>query len=156
MNASRWELFRQLQGFGLPIECGSGGLTKYNRSNRELPKTHWLDASCVGKSTPEVLHTKNVQPLLIKACGRGCRQMCLPDKYGFPRTRAKEAKLVKGFQTGDIVKAVVTSGKKVGTYVGRVAVRATGSFNITTAKGTVQGISYKYCKAVHKMDGYSY
>ena len=156
VNATRWELFRRLQGFGFPIECGSGGLTKFNRTTRELPKTHWLDASCVGKSTPKVLATFGVQPLLIKACGYGRRQMCLPDKYGFPRTSAKGAKFVKGFQTGDIVKAVVTSGKKVGTYVGRVAVRATGSFNITTAKGTVQGISFKYCKSVHKMDGYSY
>ncbi len=156
VNATRWELFRCLQGFGFPIECGSGGLTKYNRTARELPKTHWLDASCVGKSTPEVIDTKGVQPLLIKACGYGRRQMCLPDKYGFPRTSAKGAKFVKGFQTGDIVKAVVTSGKKVGTYVGRVAVRATGSFNITTAQGTIQGISFKYCKAIHRMDGYSY
>ena len=156
VNATRWELLRQLQGFGFPIECGSGGLTKFNRAKRELPKTHWLDAACVGKSTPEVLVTFGVQPLLIKACGHGCRQMCLPDKYGFPRTSAKGSKLVKGFQTGDIVKARVTSGKKVGTYVGRVAVRATSSFNITTAHGTIQGISYKYCKAVHKMDGYSY
>ena len=82
--------------------------------------------------------------------------MCRMDKYGFVRTSAKESKFVQGFQTGDIVKAVVTSGKKVGTYTGRVAVRATGSFNITTAKGTIQGISFKYCKSVHKMDGYSY
>ena len=156
VNATRWELFRRLRGFGLPIECGSGGLTKYNRSIRELPKTHCLDAACVGKSTPGVIGTKGVQPLLIKACGHGRRQMCLPDKYGFPRTSAKGAKAVKGFQTGDIVKAKVTSGKKVGTYTGRVAVRTTGSFNITTAKRTVQGISFKYCKAVHKMDGYSY
>ena len=82
--------------------------------------------------------------------------MCLLDKYGFPRTSAKSAKSVQGFQTGDIVKALVTSGKKVGTYTGRVAIRSTGSFNITTEQGTVQGIRYKYCKAVHKMDGYSY
>ena len=34
---------------------------------------------------------------------------------------------MKGYQTGDIVKAVVTHGKRVGTYVGRMAVRATGS-----------------------------
>jgi hypothetical protein len=156
VNATRWELFRRLQVFGLPIECGSGGLTKYNRTRRVLPKTHWVDAACVGKSTPEAINAKGVQPLLIKACGHGCRQMCLPDKYGFPRTSAKGAKSVKGFQTGDLVKAIVTSGKKVGTYVGRVAVRSTGSFNITTEQGTVQGISYKYCKAVHKMDGYSY
>ena len=82
--------------------------------------------------------------------------MCRMDKYGFVRTSPKESKFVKGFQTGDIVKAIVTSGKKVGTSIGRVAVRTTGSFNITTGQGTVQGISYKYCKAVHKMDGYSY
>ncbi len=72
------------------------------------------------------------------------------------RIGPKEAKFVKGFQTGDMVKACVTSGKKVGTYVGRVAVRTTGSFNITTAKETVQGISFKYCQAIHRMDGYSY
>jgi 5-methylcytosine-specific restriction endonuclease McrA len=156
VNATRWELFRRLETLGLPIECGSGGLTKFNRTTRELAKTHWLDAACVGKSTPEVLSPKGVQPLLIKACGHGCRHMCLPDKYGFPRTAAKGAKFVKSFQTGDIVKAKVTSGKKVGIYVGRVAIRSTGSFNITTAKGTIQGISYKYCKAVHRMDGYSY
>ena len=156
VNATRWELFRRLQGFGFPIECGSGGLTKFNRTTREHPKTHWLDAACVGKSTPATINAKGVQPLLIKACGHGCRQMCRMDKYGFVRTSAKESKFVQGFQTGDIVKAVVTSGKKVGTYTGRVAVRATGSFNITTAKGTIQGISFKYCKSVHKMDGYSY
>ncbi|QBD79127.1 HNH endonuclease [Ktedonosporobacter rubrisoli] len=156
VNATRWELFRRLQGFALPIECGSGGLTKFNRTTRELSKTHWLDAACVGKSTPEVLVTFGVQPLLIKACGHGCRQMCLPDKYGFPRTSAKGAKSVKGFQTGDIVRAIITSGQKGGTYVGRVAVRSTGSFNVTTGEGTVQGISYKYCKALHRMDGYSY
>jgi hypothetical protein len=65
-------------------------------------------------------------------------------------------KFVKGFQTGDIVKAVVTSGKKVGEYLGRVAVRSQGSFNITTVQGLIQGISHKYCKHIHKKDGYSY
>jgi hypothetical protein len=76
-NATRWELFRRLQGFGLPIECGSGGLTKFNRTNRKLPKTHWLDAACVGESTPAVLNTKGVQLLRVRAYGRGCRQMGL-------------------------------------------------------------------------------
>ncbi len=156
VNATRWEIYRRLQSLGLPIECGSGGLTKYNRTRRELKKTHWLDAACVGKSTPEALQIMGVQPLKICANGHGCRQMCRMDKDGFPRTGPKEAKFVKCFQTGDMVKAHVTSGKKVGTYVGRVAVRTSGSFNITTERGTVQGISYKYCQVVHKMDGYSY
>ena len=156
VNTTRWELNIRLQTLGLPIECGSGGLTKYNRTIRELPKTHWLDAACVGKSTPKTLQITGVRPLLITANGHGCRQMCRMNKYGFPRTGPKEAKFVKGFQTGDMVKACVTSGKKVGIYVGRVAVRATGSFNITTTKETVQGISFKYCQTIHRMDGYSY
>jgi hypothetical protein len=40
--------------------------------------------------------------------------------------------------------------------VGRIATRATGSFNISTTNGLVQGISHKYCKAIHKKDGYGY
>ncbi|GHO88100.1 hypothetical protein KSZ_61060 [Dictyobacter formicarum] len=156
VNASRWALFERLKATGLPVEVGSGGLTKFNRTSRELPKTHWLDAANVGTSTPDTLLIKDVRPLVIKATGHGNRQMCLPDRYGFPRTSAKGAKKVKGFQTGDMVKALVTKGKKGGTYVGRVAVRARGSFNITTIQGTIQGIGYHYCHMIHHCDGYSY
>jgi hypothetical protein len=121
-----------------------------------MPKMHWIDAACVGKSTPDVLRVKGVVPLLITATGHGSRQMCAMNDLGFPRTKPKQAKRVKGFQTGDMVRAVVTSGKKVGTYVGKVAVRATGSFNITTKQGKVEGISHRFCTALHKSDGYSY
>ena len=78
-------------------------------------------------------------------------------QQGFPRTGPKQAKRVKGFQTGDMVKAVVTSGVKRGTYVGRVSVRATGSFNITTKEGkTLQGMSHRQCTVLQICDGYSY
>ncbi len=63
---------------------------------------------------------------------------------------------VKGFQTGDIVKAIVTKGKKIGTYSGRIATRSSGSFNISSKTDLVQGINYKYCTLVHRKDGYSY
>jgi len=65
-------------------------------------------------------------------------------------------KRVKGFQTGDIVKAIVTKGKKIGTYVGRVAVRATGSFDIGSGIEAVGSISYKYCQLLQRSDGYDY
>ncbi|MBA2286448.1 MAG: HNH endonuclease [Ktedonobacteraceae bacterium] len=156
VNSSRWALFERLKVMGLPIECGSGGRTKFNRTTRGLPKTHWLDAACVGASTPPLLQVGQVKPLLTLATGHGRRQMCLSDRYGFPRTSAKQAKKVKGFQTGDIVRAVVTKGKKRGTYTGRVAVRVTGSFNITTSQGTVQGIGSQYCQMLHQSDGYRY
>jgi 5-methylcytosine-specific restriction endonuclease McrA len=157
VNTTRWMLYEQLKALGVPVECSSGGRTKYNRVSRGLEKAHWLDASCVGASTPEHLHLAGVVPLLIAATGHGSRQMCLMDRRGFPRTGPKQAKRVKGFQTGDMVKAVVTSGVKRGNYVGRVAVRATGSFNITTKAGkTVQGISHRQCRVLHTCDGYSY
>jgi 5-methylcytosine-specific restriction endonuclease McrA len=156
VNSTRWALFERLKVMGLPVECGSGGLTKFNRTARGLAKEHWLDAANVGKSTPERLLVKQVVPLLITATGHGTRQMCSMDKYGFVRTGPKQAKLVQGFQTGDLVRAVVTSGVHIGTYEGKVAVRATGSFNITTKQGRIQGIGYRSCTILQKSDGYSY
>lgn len=76
----------------------------------------------------------------------------LPD----PRTGPKQAKRVKGFQTGDLVRAFVTSGTKQGTYVGRVAVRTRGSFAIKTARGTVPDIHHRFCSVVARSDGYTY
>jgi 5-methylcytosine-specific restriction endonuclease McrA len=156
VNTTRCALFERLKATGLSVECGSGGLTKYNRTTRAMQKEHWLDAANIGKSTPQVLSVKGVVPLLITATGHGSRQMCLPDTYGFMRTKAKGEKKVKGFQTGDIVKAVVTTGKKQGTYVGRVAVRSTGSFNIVTSTQTIQGINHRFCQMLHHSDGYRY
>jgi RRXRR protein len=63
---------------------------------------------------------------------------------------------VKGFQTGDLVRAVVTSGTKPGICVGKVAVRTRGVFNIQTAQGTVTDIQYRFCKVVARSDGYNY
>ena len=102
------------------------------------------------------LYIEDYQPLLITAKGHETRQICLSYKFGFPRLHCSPKKIHKGFQTGDIVRVVVTKGKKIGTYIGRIATRKTGSFDITIPKGKVSGISYKYCQAIHLKDGYSY
>lgn len=154
VNATRWELFHRLKDTGLQVFTGTGGQTKFNRTNFGLVKTHWIDAACVGATLK--LTINGIKPLKISAKGHGTRQICRTDKYGFPIRHCSRIKLHKGFQTGDIVKAIVTKGKKIGVYIGRVATRATGSFNISTATGLVQGISYKYCVAIHCKDGYSY
>ena len=70
--------------------------------------------------------------------------------------KSAEVKVVKSFRTGDIVKAIVAKGKKIGTYLGKVSIRKTGSFNIKTTKGTIQSINWKYCSFVHRKDGYVY
>ena len=157
VNATRWALYERLKAIGLPIECGSGGLTKYNRTVRSLPKTHWLDAVCVGKWTPETLGVAGVVPLFITAMGRQRRQMCLMDRFGFPRTKAKHKPSKHSFRTGDIVKAVVpTHLKHAGVHVGRMSSKANGSFTIATASGTVTDIGYRYCTRLQCADGYAY
>jgi 5-methylcytosine-specific restriction endonuclease McrA len=156
VNATRWKLFNSLKGLGLPVETGTGGRTKYNRCRQNLPKQHWLDAANVGASTPENLKILISEPLIIKATGHGNRQMCGTNRYGFPIRHKQNVKKHFGFQTGDIVKAVVTKGKKMGTYVGRVLCRATGSFDIATATSRVAGVSHKYCSFIHRSDGYAY
>ena len=154
VNATRWKLFNALKATGLPVNTASGGLTKFNRSRLHIPKTHALDAVCVG----QIGHVKQWQKptLVIKATGRGSYQRTRLNRFGFPRGYLTRQKQIHGFQTGDRVKAVVTKGKKIGTYVGRVAVRASGSFNIQTAQRLIQGISYRYCTLIQRGDGYGY
>jgi hypothetical protein len=147
VNSTRWALFERLKATGLPIECGSGGLTKFNRTTREIPKTHWLDASCVGKSTPEVLIVKGVTPLLITATGHGRRQMCVTDKFGFPKQHKERKDSYLGYRTRDTVKAVTPKG----IFQGRIAIRHRPSFRL----GKVD-IHPKYMRRVHQADGYSY
>lgn len=94
--------------------------------------------------------------LVIKATGRGSYQRTRLDAFGFPRGYLTREKRINGFQTGDRVKVIVTKGKKIGYYIGRVAVRASGNFNIQTAQGAIQGISHRYCKVIQRADGYGY
>ena len=154
VNSTRWALFQRLNATGLDVETGSGGLTKWNRARLCVPKAHCLDAVCVGH-VDGIEHWQ--QPVLcIKATGRGSYQRTRLTKHGFPRGYLTRSKSAFGFQTGDLVKAVVTTGKKAGVYLGRVAVRASGSFNIQSATGLVQGIHHRFCTLIQRADGYGY
>lgn len=154
VNSTRWALFNALKATGLPVAVASGGQTKFNRCRLGVPKTHALDAACVGNL--DSLDGWDKPALGIKCTGRGSYQRTRLDQFGFPRGYLTRSKRIHGFQTGDRVKAVVTKGAKTGTYVGRVAVRASGSFNIQANGGLVQGISHCYCKVVQRADGYGY
>src|SRR5207302_10655533 len=88
--------------------------------------------------------------------GHGGREICRLDRLGFARSGAKQHQRVEGFQTGGLVRAVVSRGTKQGTYVGKLAVRCSGYFNITTRQGVVQGIAHRYFRLIARSDGYSY
>jgi hypothetical protein len=130
----------------------SGARTKFNRIRQGYPKAHWTDAACVGESGADVYIPAGLRPLQIKAVGRGSRQMCKMDRFGFPRSGPKTVKRVHGFQTGDIVKAKIPRGKYAGIHVGRVAVRATGKLWLKSAPG----FSSKHCQLIQRADGYEY
>ena len=154
VNSTRWALFQALKASGLPVIVDSGGQTKFNRAKLGIPKSHALDASCVGDV--QSLTGWSKPTLNIKCTGRGSYQRTRLNKFGFPRGYLTREKCINGFQTGDLVKAEVTKGKKMGTYIGRVAVRASGNFNIQSGNGLIQGISHRYCKRVQMADGYGY
>lgn len=155
VNTTRWALYQRLKASGLPVEVGTGGRTKFNRVTQNYPKAHWIDAVCVGVSGARVFISADVLPLHIKATGHGSRQMCRTDAYGFPTRYRLRQKRHFGFQTGDMVEANVPSGKYSGKHVGRVACRATGSFDIRTDAGKVT-VNHKTCRIIHRSDGYSY
>ncbi|MGK7900726.1 MAG: RNA-guided endonuclease IscB [Hormoscilla sp.] len=147
VNSTRWALFNRLKETGLTIETGTGGLTKYNRILQGLPKTHWLDAACVGKSTPR-LKISTTQPLLITCKGRGGRQKAALNKYGYP-IRHNPLKPIKGWQTGDIAKHKVHG-------IGRITPRSRGSFVLTKPDKTQKSVKPIDLKPVFRRDGYSY
>jgi hypothetical protein len=152
VNTTRWALFEALKTTGLPVEVGTGGRTKFNRTKQELPKAHWIDAACVGASGTKIIVSEDAKPLLIRATGHGSRQMCQTDKYGFPKSHRTGIKKHFGFETGDIVRAIVPNGKNKGMHVGRVVVRAKPSFKI----GKVDGIAAKHVQIIQRRDGYAF
>jgi len=151
VNTTRWALYGRLQATDLPVETGTGGRTAYNRARLALPKAHWVDAACVGASTPDALAVTGVVPFRIRAMGHGSRQMCGTDKSGFPIRHRSRVRSYAGFQTGDLVRAIVPAGTHQGTHVGRVTIRQRPSFR-------VRGIDVhpRYLTLLQKGDGYAY
>ncbi|NTW02543.1 MAG: HNH endonuclease, partial [Oscillochloris sp.] len=152
VNTTRWALYQRLVATGLPVEVGTGGRTKFNRTRLGLAKAHWLDAACVGASTPELLDVRGVRPLRIRATGRGTRQVCRTNASGFPTRHKPRARTCAGWQTGDLARAVIATGKYAGTHVGRVAIRFRPSFRLD---GRFD-VHPKYLTRIQRADGYQY
>jgi 5-methylcytosine-specific restriction endonuclease McrA len=151
VNATRLALVEVLCKEGLPLGTWSGGRTRWNRDQFGIQKTHARDALCVGNMA--LVRRGRLRTLCIAALGRGQYRRTNVDDSGFPRSYLMRKKRVREFQTGDLVKAVVPLPlKTAGTHVGKVVVRATGSFCI----GKVDGINAKYCHMVQRSDGYGY
>lgn len=154
VNTTRWALWRELTALGYCVSTGTGGRTRWNRDQHGVPKSHALDALCVGVVDGVVGYPAITNQVV--ATGRGSYARTRSDKYGFPRLRLTRVKQHHGYATGDLVRAIVPAGKKAGNHTGRVAVRSSGSFNITTSAGVVQGINHRHITLIQRGDGYTY
>jgi hypothetical protein len=153
VNITRHILPNKLRELGIPVECFSGAQTKYNRTRLNIPKTHALDAACVGNV--DNLTNWNMPVLHITCKGHGTRSRTILNKFGCVRIRRPHQKVFFGFQTGDIVKAKITKGKYKGTHIGRIAIRSRGTFDIKT-KTKIIGTSYKNCTLLQRNNGYQF
>ena len=150
VNSTRWALWRELKDTGLDVSVGTGGRTKWNRSRQSIPKSHTLDALCVGMVDGIGSVPNNV--LIVACTGRGQHQRTKPDRYGFPRLSLPRTKTHHGLRTGDLVRAVIPKGKHSGVHVDRVSARSSGYIRV----GSVDGISAKNCTVLQRADGYGY
>jgi 5-methylcytosine-specific restriction endonuclease McrA len=157
--ANRPELLAHIQlQMKTPLaDAAAVNSTRWNRTRLALPKTHWIDAAVVGASTPERLRTTHVRPWLIEAKGRQARQMVNVDERGFPGGRAKGPSRVRGFRSGDLVKAVCPPHLNArGVHIGRVLIRTRGMFDVQTRHGRVKDIPARCCQSLQQKDGYTY
>jgi hypothetical protein len=155
VNTTRLFIVKELERLGLPVTTASGGQTKFNRSKQGYVKSHWIDAACVGQTGSKVCLKTVKQVLIIQAKGRGSRQMCKPDKFGFPRASAKSVKRAHDFQTGDRARLVQPSGKYKGVHEGEVSVRANGKFDLKIGKIKITAPHARFTR-LSRFDGYNY
>jgi 5-methylcytosine-specific restriction endonuclease McrA len=155
VNAARWALVNRLRQWW-PVTTGSGGRTKFNRTQQGYPKNHWIDAACVAESGEQVTIREGMKPLAITAKGRGQHQVVCTDKYGFPRGKAGRIKRAFGFSTGDTVRLAQPKGKYAGIYRARLAgIRADGRLDIKTPTATITA-SHKNFRLIQRNDGFDY
>ncbi|GGR07818.1 RNA-guided endonuclease IscB [Streptomyces aurantiogriseus] len=158
MNTTCRQLAEALSTLGPPVHAWPGWLTKENRDAMGLAKTHTLDALSVGPldhTNGDKIVRSPRHVLVTKATGRGSYARTTPDRYGFPRLLRSRAKQHFGYATGDLVRAVMPSGKWAGTWTGRISVRARGQHSLMTPRGRFN-VSHWHLKLLQRGDGYGY
>lgn len=154
VNATRNNLLLNMLKTGLPVSTGTGAQTKFNRSKFKIPKTHALDAACVGDVSQ--VNIKSYFHLGVKSSGRGRYRRTRTNKHGNPIVYCSRNKKVFGFSTGDIVKTIITNRRKEINYIiGRVTTRVSGYFSILY-NNVFMCVKWSNCTLLQNNDGYSY
>jgi hypothetical protein len=150
VNATRWALYEALADTGLPVEASSKRPYQVPPRAARHSQNPRIRRRYVGKGG--TLVGWQIPTLAIKATGRDSYSRTKLTAHGFPRGHRMRAKSIHGFKTGD--SDMVRADKKARPYIGRVAVRASGSFDVPT--GVVQGVNAQHCTILHRADRYKY
>jgi 5-methylcytosine-specific restriction endonuclease McrA len=150
VNSTASVLCARLKDAGFSLRTWTGGRTRWNRARFAVPKTHALDALCVGALAG--VTATHLPVLGISATGRGTRLRTRLTRFGVPRGYCTRSKRVAGLATGDLVRAVVPAGQHRCVHVGRVAIRASRSVRV----GTADGIAARHCVVLQRAEGYAY
>jgi 5-methylcytosine-specific restriction endonuclease McrA len=157
VNATRYATGNAIKAIGLPTQFWSGGRTKKNRIDQKYAKDHFIDAACVGITGNSVYIPKGFKPLVIRAMGRGNRQVTRVNRFGFPCAAPKTKKAVLGIRTGDLVKLSQPKGQYKGDYLARVSAIKTASHYLSIQINKKQTwFSAKLATIVQRGDGYAY
>lgn len=151
VSTCRNKLVRGLNRLGILTSYFPGSLTKFNRSNLRLPKTHAIDAACVG--IVNKINNALAITLGVVCTGRGRYMRTRVNKFGNPICYYPRIKRLFGFTTGDIVSFIMKDGTK--TKPVRVIVYSSGSFAFKI-NDLFKYRSYKFAKLLQKSDGYMY
>ena len=147
----------------LPCSIASGAQTKLNRTSALYPKTHWIDAACVGDSGATVQLNPRMLILHVRSIGQGHRQVVRTDRFGFPAARPRRSKTLTTplgvIKTGDIVSLTQPNG----LYAGEYQHRRITAINVQTRNvslsinGRQTWLHSKLVTHIHqRADGYSY
>ena len=91
-----------------------------------------------GKRTPtRYVYLRSLKLTLLTACLKDCA--------GGVVQSLKNTGLPANFDTGGTLNP---TGKKEGTWLGRVAIRKTGNLNVQNSAGAVQGIHHQHCRLI--------
>ena len=156
VNSYHKKLIEDVEKLGFKnIVLSDGVTTMLNRMKHHIEKEHYNDATCVG-DIPDKFNDYTTVAYIVTAKGRGTRLKGKPNKCGIlNKSNIHREKTCHGFQTGDICKLTIPSGKYQGAYIKRIAIRHSGSFDFRL-NGKRAAVSYKYCKILQRGNGYDY
>lgn len=163
VNATRFAIVRMAKTLCDDVKCWTGGRTKFNRCTQGLPKSHSIDAACVGESGANIRILVD-RPLIVESKGHGTRQARRCNDSGFPAlNKAGEPIAPKAVYqhctAGDIVKFQLDKDRKhakAGTYTSRVKTPTAKGFEVVVNKKRVSQKLEFLVRFIHRNDGYAY